>query len=157
MESVDLPSYPVLFQVNCRVLLRELTDLSAGKQQCTLDDIPDVWIDKLADTVKPNILYLLGVWTTGEEGKVKARQVMEHVHLPHDHICSSPFAVTDYRAHPDFGGDEALARFRVRLSSRGICLLLDFVPNHVSIDHIWTTKHTQIKDFIMPGNQHQLA
>eukprot|EP00922_Rhytidocystis_sp_ex-Travisia-forbesii_P053022 GHVS01078630.1.p1 GENE.GHVS01078630.1~~GHVS01078630.1.p1 ORF type:complete len:552 (-),score=83.87 GHVS01078630.1:199-1833(-) len=151
-----LCNYPVMFQVNCRVLLRELADLRGGGK-CTLDDIPDFCLDRWKQTIQPDVLYLLGVWTTGEQGKNKAREVMQPLHLPHDQICSSPFAVTSYEVHPDFGGDEALERFRHRLSLRGIGLLLDFVPNHIAIDHPWTRNALEVKDFLMPGNADQLS
>jgi glycosidase len=58
-----------------------------------------------------------------------------------DDICGSCFAVTGYEAHPDLGGDAALARLRRRMSHRGLRLMLDFVPNHVALDHPWVEQH----------------
>ena len=37
------------------------------------------------------------------------------------------------------GGDEGLARLRERLRELGLRLLLDFVPNHMALDHPWVT------------------
>lgn len=153
MSSFLNSSRPVLFQVNCRLLLRHLHDKRGGQTpSLTLDDVPDHLLD-LWKGYGVNILYLLGVWTTGKQGLAKAKDVMRPLHLPDDQICSSPFAVTAYQVHPDFGGDEALARFRARLRTAGMHLLLDFVPNHVAIDHPWVTQQTNL---LMPGNDMQL-
>src|SRR5207342_1017184 len=51
------------------------------------------------------------------------------------------FAITDYAAHADLGGDAALARLRERLRARGLRLMLDFVPNHTALDHPWVEDH----------------
>ncbi len=53
--------------------------------------------------------------------------------LPKEAACSSPFAITDYSCHKDFGGDEALARLRDRVHAKGMRLLVDFVPNHMAV------------------------
>lgn len=37
----------------------------------------------------------------------------------------------------EFGGNSTLERLRRRLDKRGVRLLLDFVPNHTSLDHPW--------------------
>jgi glycosidase len=69
-------------------------------------------------------------------------------------VTGSCFAVQDYRAHADFGGDEALARLRERMQQRGLRLLLDFVPNHVAPDHGWVQSHPE---FFIEGTEDQLA
>src|SRR6185295_6803013 len=47
------------------------------------------------------------------------------------------YAVAAYDVAPEFGGDIALERFRQRLAGYGLRLLLDFIPNHVGLDHEW--------------------
>ena len=37
----------------------------------------------------------------------------------------------------------ALARLRKRLAKRGIRLVLDFVPNHLGLDHVWVRTHPE--------------
>jgi hypothetical protein len=78
-------------------------------------------------------------------------------HLPDvrdEDICGSPFAVRSYTVHSDFGGDAALAQLRRRLHDRGLRLLLDFVPNHVALDHPWTRTHPE---FFVHGREADLA
>ena len=70
--------------------------------------------------------------------------------LTDEDIASSGFAVASYSIHRDLGGDAALARFR----SRGLKLMLDFVPNHVGLDHPWVGEHP---DYLVTGSEINLA
>ena len=40
-------------------------------------------------------------------------------------------------------GDAELARLRARLWQRGLRLMLDFVPNHMALDHPWVETHPE--------------
>ncbi len=153
------PRYPLLFQVNTRVRLSELS--AALGRPATLDDITDAEIDQLAADGF-DLVWFLGVWQTG----VAARQVSatnpewlaEYRRVLPDFqeadVAGSCFAVRDYHVHTDFGGDEALARLRERLRERGLRLILDFVPNHVAPDHRWVEEHP---DYFVAGTEEQLA
>jgi hypothetical protein len=52
-------------------------------------------------------------------------------------VVGSPYAIHRYSVDPRLGGPFGLAAFRRRLAERGMKLVLDFVPNHVAIDHPW--------------------
>lgn len=136
---------PSLYQINTKVLL---STLGPGS---TLDSIPNSFLDSLAaqgfDWVWP-----LGVWTIGPAGRNISRSNRDwhaeyRAALPdlddHD-ICGSPFAICQYTVEPSLGGDPALARLRERLNQRGMELLLDFVPNHVALDHPWVTSRPDL-------------
>jgi hypothetical protein len=69
-------------------------------------------------------------------------------------ITGSPFAIQAYDVSPGYGGDAALARLRQRLARRGLRLLLDFVPNHVSPDHPWVSAHPE---YLVEGTSEDLA
>jgi glycosidase len=69
-------------------------------------------------------------------------------------IGGSGFAIRAYSVPASMGGDAALARLRDRLRRRGLRLLLDFVPNHVALDHPWTESNL---DYFIPGTAADLA
>ena len=74
--------------------------------------------------------------------------------LREEDIGGSGFAITGYAVHPGLGGDAALARLRERLCTRGLRLMLDFVPNHTAPDHPWVEDHPE---YYMPGTENDLA
>ena len=60
-----------------------------------------------------------------------------------DDVVGSAYCVRDYAVDPHLGGDHGLAVARAALADRGVRLVLDFVPNHVAVDHPWTTEHPE--------------
>jgi len=174
MESITLPQgygvtsrsdsqkgialYPSLYQINTRVLVREL-GRELGRP-ATLDDIPDEYLDRVA---RQNFdwVWFLGVWQTGAAGQKVSRenegwQREFREFLPdftEDDVCGSPFAVVRYEAHTHFGGNAALDRLRDRIHARGMKLLLDFVPNHTALDHEWVAQHPE---FYVHGSEEDL-
>lgn len=155
---MSTPRYPSLFQVNTRIRLAELS--AALGRPATLDDVTDTELDQLARDGF-DLVWFLGVWQTGEAGRrvsatnpewlAEYRQVLPD--FRESDVSGSCFAVRDYRVHADFGGDAALARLRARLRERGLRLLLDFVPNHVALDHPWVEEHP---DVFIAGTEEQL-
>ena len=151
--------YPALFQVNTRARLSELAR-ELGRP-ATLDDVTDAELDGLAaDGI--DLVWFLGVWQTGQAARRVSRSKPEWLAdyrrvLPdfrETDVTGSCFAVRDYRVHQDFGGDAALARLRERLRSRGLHLILDFVPNHVAPDHPWVEQHPE---YFVEGTEERLA
>jgi glycosidase len=148
--------FPSLYQVNTRVWLTELS--SQQGRSATLDDIPDHEIDKFKDAGF-DWIWFLSVWTTGREGQRISREnsgwrkeFQETLtDLKEDDIAGSGFAITGYYVSEQIGGDAALARLRNRLKERGLKLMLDFIPNHMAIDHPWVSEHPDF--FIRAGEQ----
>ncbi len=152
-------SSPTLLQINTRVRLTELSR-TLGRP-ATLDDFGDAELDRLA---APGFdwVWLLSVWQTGPAGQRVSRAHADWRRefrktlpdLQEADIAGSGFAVRDYRVHADLGGDAALARLRERLRRRGLKLMLDFVPNHVALDHPWVDAHP---DFFVEGSAQEQA
>src|SRR4029434_4854610 len=74
--------------------------------------------------------------------------------LREEDIPGSGFAITGYTVSESLGGDAALARLRQRLRSRGLRLVLDFVPNHTGLDHSWVEEHPE---YYIRGTEQDLA
>jgi len=153
------PRYPALFQLNTRVWLTELSR-SRGRR-ATLDDVPDTALDQLGRQGF-DWLWLLSVWQTGAAGQRVSRGNPEwrrdfEATLPdlrEEDIAGSGFAIAAYTVQRGLGGKAALARLRERLRRRGIRLMLDFVPNHVALDHPWTELHPE---YFVHGREADLA
>ncbi len=147
--------YPLLYQINTRVWLRE-----KWGPEATLKDIPDEELDKLAGKGF-DWVYLLSVWQTGEAGKEMSRKNPlwtnsyreELPDLKEEDICGSGFAITAYELNTRLGEPEELVSLKERLNARGMRLMLDFVPNHVAIDHPWTTEHPE---YFISGSEKDL-
>jgi glycosidase len=55
----------------------------------------------------------------------------------------SPYSIHQYEVDVALGGREALEVLRRRLRERNLRLVLDFVPNHLAIDHPWMVEHPE--------------
>ncbi len=152
------PHYPLLYQINTRVWL---TELSWGLgRPATLDDIPDSELDRVAG-MGFDWVWMLSVWRTGPAGQRVSRNNHEWrkefqdtlPDLREEDIAGSGFAITGYTVSPALGGEAALARLRERLRTRGLRLLLDFVPNHTGLDHPWVEEHPE---YYIAGSVEQL-
>jgi hypothetical protein len=55
----------------------------------------------------------------------------------------SPYGIRNYRVETILGGDKALTAPRECLQKLRLRLILDFVPNHMAIDHDWLTHQPQ--------------
>jgi glycosidase len=145
---VAAPLYPALYQINTRVWLTELSRTLGRRAQ--LDDIPDAELDRLT-RMGFDWVWFLSVWQTGSAAQAISRSNPEwrrefRETLPDlcdEDIPGSGFAITGYTVHADLGGDAALARLRERLKKRWLRLMLDFVPNHMAIDHPWVENHPE--------------
>jgi hypothetical protein len=148
-----------LYELNVRTWASERSaELGRG---ATLDDLPDAWLEHLAEHGF-TWLYLMGVWPTGPRSRaasladVALRQYLVSV-LPgatDADICGSPLSPASYACDPALGGDPALERLRDRARSFGLALMLDFIPNHMGLDHPWLVEHP---DRFVRGSTDDLA
>src|SRR5512140_1741516 len=109
--------YPLLYQVNTRVWLTELSQ--ALGRPATLDDVPDAELDRLAE-MGLDWVWFLSVWRTGLAGQKISRENQQWRQefketlpdLRETDIAGSGFAISGYEVPPDLGGEAALARLR---------------------------------------------
>jgi glycosidase len=143
------PQFPALYQINVRLRLRERAD--ALGRSTTFDDIEDTELDRVA-AAGFDWIWFLGVWQTGSAGRLISLTTPKWRHefselLPdfeERDVCGSCFAITGYSAHTDMGGNASLQRLRERLHARGCRLMLDFVPNHMAVDHPWVRDRPEL-------------
>ncbi len=141
-----LPARPTIYEINTAVWLGELSrQLGRSVELAT---VPAQEWDRLA-ALHVDAVWLMGVWQRSPAGLAIAQQNPELVasfgqalpDLQADDVIGSPYCIAGYALEPRFGQPEALATARGELASRGIGLILDYVPNHVAPDHPWTTEH----------------
>ena len=148
MTSTMWPNFPVLYEINTWVWLAELSRQAGEK--ITLANVPDDELDRLASYGFDGV-WLMGVWQRSPDGRQVA---LEHSGLQGEYrkalpdfarqdVVGSPYSVFDYEVDAALGGNEGLRAFRQRLQERGILLMLDFVPNHLAIDHRWRAEHPE--------------
>jgi hypothetical protein len=136
--------HPLLYQINTRCWLKDLS--TQLKRAVTLASVPD---EEFAGWQQAGFthIWLMGVWTTGAHAREIARQ---HPDLRKDYdqvlpgwtdadVAGSPYSIADYSVPNTLGGDEELKKFRAKLNARDIKLVLDFVPNHLGLDHAWVS------------------
>ena len=142
------PRYPTIYEINTWVWLSDLSQ--KHKKRITLNSVPAAEWDAIKD-YGFDAVWLMGVWERSPAGITIANQnegLMADFRraLPdfrtEDNV-GSPYCVRRYVVDPHLGGPTGLALARQQLSSRGMKLLLDFVPNHVAPDHPWATENPE--------------
>ena len=153
------PANPVIYEVNTAVWLTSLSQ--AAGRRLTLAEVaaPD-W-----EAVTPagvDAVWLMGVWERSPAGLAVTRaddkQMASFVDavpdLKPEDVIGSPYCVRRYVADPMFGGPDGLAAARAALAARGVRLLLDYVPNHVAMDHPWVTSTPGV---FVHGDEHDIG
>ena len=150
---------PVIYEIATFVWLNELR-AQYGKP-LTLATIPAQEWDALAK-LDVDAVWLMGVWERSPTGvavsnahpglQAEFRRVLPD-YRPDDNLGSA-YCVRDYVVAAELGGPAALAQARAELNARGLRLVLDFVPNHVAIDHPWALQHPE---YFIRGSYEDLA
>lgn len=138
--AIRWPRYPLLYEINTRVWLRELSH--RHRRTVTLATVPAEEIGRMG-ALGFDAVWLMGVWATGPEAVWVARRD-PRMRAEYDRVLpdgtdadviGSPYAVSRYEVAEEIGGPGGLQVLRARLAAQGIRVILDFVPNHTARDH----------------------
>ena len=140
-----LPNYPQILQVSTRPWLYGLSQ-KYKKSIATINDIPE---DELMDIKEKgfDIIWTMGIWALGSNGlkhdqtepsRLKGYKEILPDFTIHD-VIGSPYSIMEYTPNKQICPNEEkdLQSFREKLKKYNIKLMLDFVPNHSSIDSPW--------------------
>lgn len=141
-------SYPLVYELNTRCWLRELSQRE-GKS-IRLGSVPAGEIAHWKERGFSHV-WLMGVWEVGERTRADSlasaalRSAAQEVlpDLREQDLAGSPYAPAGYRVARELGGEAGLKKFRGQLHAQGLALMLDFVPNHVGLDHPWVAEHPE--------------
>jgi hypothetical protein len=150
----DWPDQPWILEINAWTWL---SGLSSRYGRVTLNSVPGHIWDELSRAGADGV-WLMGVWRRSKLARsisLRDARIVAECHglladfSPGD-VSGSPYSIAEYSVDPHIGGPEGLAEARCQLASRGLCLLLDFVPNHVAPDHPWISEHPE---YFVRGNK----
>lgn len=138
--------FPLVYEINTRIWLKKLSAIH--NRRVTLGTVPESEFSFFSECGF-DMVWLMGVWKPSIFSRSIAAahpglrtSFLEHIDevAPGD-IASSPYSIPSYTVNEDLGGEGELLLFREKLLSCGIRLMLDFVPNHLSLDNEWLPEH----------------
>jgi hypothetical protein len=147
---------PVIYEIDTFVWLQRLT--AKYGRRIELSNVPREEWDRLG-RLNCDAIWLMGVWRRSPEARRIALSLQDLIAecrriLPgftEDDIPGSPYSIQDYRVDERLG---SIGAARAALAERGLKLILDFVANHVAIDHAWVNDHPE---YFIEGNAADLA
>jgi hypothetical protein len=133
---------PLIYQINTWVWLNDLS--KRFHRHITLGNVPEEVLDELASW-NFDYIWLMGIWQRSPRARqivLRHPQAMREYQavlpeLTPEKVIGSAYAIHRYEIEPTLGGREELATFRKQMRERGVGILLDYVPNHVAVDHNW--------------------
>ena len=147
-DSLTWPRYPAILEINTGVWLSQLSERYG--RQVQLGCVPASEWEEIA-LYGFDAVWFMGVWERSPAGIAVANRshsLLESFRLavpdfePSDNV-GSPYCIRRYVVDDHLGGADGLAAARRELSTRGVRLIVDFVPNHVAPDHPWVAEHPE--------------
>lgn len=130
--------HPKILEINVRLLL---TRYSTKDRKATLKDIPNSYWENIAEK-GIQYIWLMGIWETCdsviekccfEEGLVNSYSRALKDWTKED-IIGSPYSINNYELNKSICNVDELKHFTAFLKSIELKLILDFIPNHFSVD-----------------------
>ncbi len=132
--------------INTRLWLDQLSHKYG--RPITIDTVPaDEWqtLHELYDSY-----WFMGIYTPSEASRNNAKKYTDQYRYalpdinPDLDVAASPFAVPEYTPNPAIAKDwVAWDRMVDTLHDNGKQIIIDFVPNHVALDHPWAAAHPE--------------
>ncbi len=131
-----------LYEIHSRIFCLE-NEYRIGEMNSHFWEIPAV--------SAANEIWLMGIWEMSP-GSRKIAQSHEDLRnefrraltdVTDEDILSSPYAIYDYQLNLELTSDNELLRFKDELHRRNKKLILDFVPNHMSLDTPFLDSHPE--------------
>lgn len=150
-------SNPKLYEINTRVFLRRY---DFENKRAKLKDVPLSFWENIAERGF-HYVWLMGIWetcsSTIEEHCFQEGLVQSYDRALKDwtrsDVIGSPYAINRYELNEDIATNDELKFFRKVLHSLGLKLILDFVPNHFSVDSVIQETHP---DLFLSATEEQL-
>lgn len=126
---------PIIYEINTRVFVKRFGP------KAKLRDVPLTYWEELRSK-GINYVWMMGIWKTCdsvidkycfEEG-LKKNYDKALKGWKHEDVIGSPFAIDSYNINPILGTQEELIELKTILNKLGVGLILDFVPNHFSVE-----------------------
>lgn len=135
---------PLIYEINTPIFLRELSEKEG--RGVSFASVPEYVWDDIARRGF-DMVWFMGIWKRSSLGRSMAlnepwlKDALPD--LKDGDIVGSAYSIEEYQVADMYGGEEGLAVAREQLQRRGIRLMLDYVPNHVGIDHHWVAEHPE--------------
>jgi len=138
-----MKKHPLLIEINAFFFVSRMSEKYGRK--LTLAAIPGEEWRAYAEQGF-DYIWLMGVWTRSPGSRAHAAKEPNLRHAydlilgkwTDKDIAGSPYAIYNYELDPFLGGPEELLRLKLTLNGMGMGLVVDFVPNHLGLDHPWT-------------------
>jgi hypothetical protein len=147
-RKLSLRPHPHLYEINTWAWLEALSRREGRK--LSLAEVPDRDWDEFA-RLGFDLVWLMGVWQRSPLGRRIAQTDSQLFPLYEqalpgwrlDQVVGSPYSICDYSPDPRIGVWRDIDTARQKLHSRNIGLILDFIPNHTGLDHLWVAAHPE--------------
>jgi len=139
-KGLYMRTNPHILEINTRTWLNHLRQKYGA--EITLISIPEhEWLS--LKRLGFDAVWLMGVWTPSPTAREIARQnepILQSIrninpNFSQEDVDASPYAVYEYKLNPSLGRPDELGQLHEKLNSMGLKLILDFVSNHLALDH----------------------
>lgn len=133
-------SFPRILEINSWTYLNRLSKQLS--KPVHIGNVPESEWEKFKRQGFDSI-WLMGVWKRSPKARELALRIPDLTQLytrfaPHwkpEDICGSPYAIAAYDFEAQIGSRTDFKKLRKTFEKLGLSLILDFVPNHLAIDH----------------------